>query len=241
MAVRLLAIAVAAADPSELAEFWRELLGWATDEGGTAVVSSDPRDFRLRFRHEERPKVSQNPRHFHLTSQTPDDQQQIVARAVALGAKHVDVGQRPEEGHVVLADPEGNELCVIEAGNRWLAGCGFLAELACDGSREVGVFWSAALDWPLVWDEHGETAVRAPAGGPKLAWGGPPLMPRHERTRLRFELAPVGGVAIDDEVDRLVELGARVVRTAPDGGVVLADPDGDEFRLLAHDAAVHAG
>jgi hypothetical protein len=54
---------------------------------------------------------------------------------------------------VVLADPEGNEFCVIEPGNKWLAGCGFFAELACEGSREVGYFWSHVLGWPLVWDQ----------------------------------------------------------------------------------------
>ena len=32
---------------------------------------------------------------------------------------------------------------------------------ACDGSRAVGYFWSAALGWPLVWDQDGETAIRA--------------------------------------------------------------------------------
>jgi hypothetical protein len=35
-----------------------------------------------------------------------------VATALALGAGHLDVGQRPEEEHIVLADPEGNEFCV---------------------------------------------------------------------------------------------------------------------------------
>ncbi len=35
-----------------------------------------------------------------------------MATALGLGAGHLDVGQRPEEGHVVLADPDGNEFCV---------------------------------------------------------------------------------------------------------------------------------
>jgi hypothetical protein len=236
MTVRLAAIAVAATDPGRVAEFWRELLGWATDEGGVAVVSSDPRDFRLRFRHRASPKLARNPHHLHRTSETAEHQQRTVARAVALGARHIDVGQRPEEEHVVLADPEDNEFCVIEPGNRWLAGCGFLAELACDGSREVGLFWSSALGWPLIWDVDGETAVRTPGEGPKLAWGGPPPMPRPEKTRIWFELAPGAAAAVRDEVDRLVALGARVVRGLPDGGVVLADPADDEFRLLPDDA-----
>ena len=42
----------------------------------------------------------------------------------------------------MLADPEGNEFCVIEPGNNFLADCGFVGALACDGSQEVGYFWS---------------------------------------------------------------------------------------------------
>ena len=112
--------------------------------------------------------------HFDLTSTSLEDQQQTVARSLGLGARHIDVGQRPEEGHVVLADPEGNEFCVIEPGNSFLADCGFFGALACDGSQEVGYFWSEALGWPLVWDQDQETAIRSPHGGPKITWGGPP-------------------------------------------------------------------
>ncbi|WP_425550387.1 VOC family protein [Actinopolymorpha pittospori] len=43
---------------------------------------------------------------------SPADQQHTVATALKLGGDHFDVGQRPEEKHVVLADPEGNEFCV---------------------------------------------------------------------------------------------------------------------------------
>ncbi len=74
----------------------------------------------------------------------------------------------------MLADPEGNEFCVIEPGNNFLADCGFIGALACDGSQEVGYFWSEALGWPLVWDQDQETAIRSPHGGPKITWGGPP-------------------------------------------------------------------
>jgi hypothetical protein len=72
-----------------------------------------------------------------------------VARLLGLGARHFDVGQRPEEGHVVLEDPEGNEFCVIEPGNNWLAGCGFFAELACEGSQEAGT--SGVQRWAGRW------------------------------------------------------------------------------------------
>jgi hypothetical protein len=112
--------------------------------------------------------------HLHPTSASESDQQRTVATALGLGAGHLDVGRRPEEGHVVLADPEGNEFGVIEPGNAFLAGCGFLGELACDGTREVGLLWSKALAWPLVWDQNQETATQSPLGGTKVAWGARP-------------------------------------------------------------------
>jgi hypothetical protein len=78
---------------------------------------------------------------FHLTSTSLKEQKQMVARSLGLGARHIDVGQPPQEGHVVLADPEGNEFCVIEPGNKFLADWGFFGELACDGSQQAGYFW----------------------------------------------------------------------------------------------------
>ena len=119
--------------------------------------------------------------HFDLTSNL-QPQQETVEKALRLGARHLDIGQRPEEGHVVLADPEGNEFCVIEADNNFLAECGFFGAVVCNGSQEVGYFWSKALGWPLVWDQDEETAIRSPHGGPKITWGGPPLMPKTART-----------------------------------------------------------
>jgi predicted enzyme related to lactoylglutathione lyase len=126
----------------------------------------------------------------------------------------------------VLADPEGNEFCVIEETNNWLAGTGFLGEVAADGTREVGIFWAAVLGWPLVHDEHGETAIQPPEGRMKIAWGGPPLNERAARNRMHFVLTADD---LDAEVERLVGLGATVVARGDD--VEMADPDGNEFRL----------
>jgi len=71
---------------------------------------------------------------------------------------------------------------VIEPGNAYLAGCGFLGELTCDGTREVGLFWSKVLGWPGVWDQDEETAIQSPRGGTKVAWAGPPVAPKRSRT-----------------------------------------------------------
>ena len=75
------------------------------------------------------------------------------------------------------------------AGNSFLADCGFIGALSCDGSQEVGYFWSEALGWPLVWDQNEETAIRSRRGGPKITWGGPPVNPKTGKNRLHFDVA----------------------------------------------------
>jgi hypothetical protein len=172
--------------------------------------------------------------HLDLTSTSLQDQQQTVARSLGLGARHIDVGQRPEEGHVVLADPEGNEFCVIEPGNNFLADCGFIGALACDGSKDVGYFWTEALGWPLVWDQDQETAIRSPRGGPKITWGGAPLRPKTGKNRLHFDVAPPADGDQQAEIDRLISLGATRIDIGQGqvSWVVMADPDGQEFCVL---------
>ena len=203
--------------------------------GSVDLLPSDDTGFRIRIRESPDEKVGRNWIHFDLTSTSLQDQRHTVARSLVLGARRIDVGQLPDEGHVVLADPESNEFCVLEPGNSFLADCGFIGALSCDGSQEVGYFWSETLGWPLVWDQNQETAIRSPHGGPKITWGGPPLMPRVGRNRLRFELVPPVHGDPRAEVGRLVSLGARLLGSGPGEAdrFVLADPDGNEFSLSA--------
>ena len=231
--LRLRAAALAADDPAELARFWATLLGRqvALDAHGV-LVPGDTTQLSLRFVLRRAQRTGPDLMHVHLTSTSLEHQRATVATALDLGARHLDVGQRPEDGHVVLADPSGNSFCVIEPGNAYLAGCGDLGELACDGSREVGVFWSAALDWPLVWDQDEETAVQSPQGGTKLAWGGPLVRPPDPMEPQHLELVAEDG-DLAAEVDRLVALGATRRRPDSDGVVVLADPDGVELRICS--------
>ncbi|MFD0304952.1 VOC family protein [Streptomyces sp. NPDC127119] len=234
---QLFALCFDAREPENLARFWSRFLGWETVDDphdGIVLLPSDDTGFRLRFLPSQEQKAGQNRMHFDLTSTSLEDQQRTVDRALALGAQHIDIGQLPEEEHVVLADPEGNEFCVIEPGNNFLADCGFVGALACDGSQEVGYFWSKALGWPLVWDQDQETAIRSPHGGPKVTWGGPPLAPRTGRDRLRFDLAPTADGDLQSEVDRLLSLGAKRLDTGQDepGYVAMTDPDGNEFSVL---------
>jgi hypothetical protein len=223
---RLVAVTFDAHDPSGAAAFWAGVLGREiVDEASGALLPGDDTQVGLRFVATSTEPLGPHRLHLHLTSTSLEDQQRTVDRALELGGRHHDVGQSPDDGFVVLADPGGNELCVIEPGNNFLAGTGRLGEVTCDGTRDVGLFWRDALDWPLVWDQDEETAVQSPAGGTKVSWGGPPIAPKTERNRQRFDLTATD---LHAEVERLVALGATQLGDR-DGGIELADPDGNEF------------
>jgi Glyoxalase-like domain len=226
MPSRLVAVTFDAQDPVGLAAFWGSLLGReVVEETSGALLPGDDTQVGLRFVSAPTEKSGPNRLHLHLTSTSPEDQAETVETALGLGGRHLDVGQLPGEDHVVLGDPGANEFCVIGPGSHFLAGCGHLGEVSCDGSRNVGLFWHHALDWPLVWDQDEETAVQSPLGGTKVSWGGPPVAPKHGRNRQRFDLAAAD---VEAEAAQLVALGATRLGDRG-GGVELADPDGNEF------------
>jgi catechol 2,3-dioxygenase-like lactoylglutathione lyase family enzyme len=104
-------------DPEQLARFWAEALGWrvtyqSEDEWVLEPAEGSPQDGvapDLLFYRVPDVKVVKNRLHLDLR---PDDRDAEVARLEALGAQHVDIGQG-EQTWVVLADPEGNEFCVL--------------------------------------------------------------------------------------------------------------------------------
>lgn len=237
MSSRLEALVIDANDPGRLAAFWARILGRdiveSDDDGVLTLTAPDATAFTIDIEPTRHPKTMLNRMHFDLTSATPEAQQETVDLALSLGARHLDVGQLPTEPHVVLADPEGNEFCVLPSDNRFTAGCGPIGALSCDGTRAVGEFWQAAFDWPMVWDEGEETAIQSPQGGTKISWGGPPVADKPPKNRWHLDLRPNGDQAA--EVQRLEQLGAT--RTDIGQGqvswVVMRDPDGNEFCVLS--------
>ena len=95
-----------------LARFWAALLGWEleVDDDGDVVLQGEG-GAPILFLAVTDEKVVKNRLHLDLR---PDDQVAEVARAEALGARRVDIGQG-DETWVVLADPEGNEFCILQA------------------------------------------------------------------------------------------------------------------------------
>ena len=103
---------VDAADPAALGQWWASALGWV-------VVGEADDEYEIRpaldrlpgllFVPVAEPKTHKNRLHLDFR---PDDRDAEVERLLALGAVRVDVGQG-EQSWVVLADPEGNEFCVL--------------------------------------------------------------------------------------------------------------------------------
>jgi predicted enzyme related to lactoylglutathione lyase len=118
MTLRIQNLSVDARDPDALARFWADVLGWRRTEDGPDEICLEPpvgapSDFPdLLFLRVPEEKAGKNRLHLDLR---PDDQEAEVARVEALGARRVDVGQGPEVTWVVLADPEGNEFCILRA------------------------------------------------------------------------------------------------------------------------------
>jgi catechol 2,3-dioxygenase-like lactoylglutathione lyase family enzyme len=97
-----------------MARFWSAALGYAVDRGGDGSAKLYPPDGQptVWLQGSGTPKPGKN--RLHLDLVCDDDTEAEVARLLALGARRVDVGQTGDEGFVVLADPEGNEFCVLD-------------------------------------------------------------------------------------------------------------------------------
>jgi len=118
LGIRVQCVVVDAADPRAQARFWSTALGWRIthDTDGETVLEppegSPANDVApdILFVKVPEGKTLKNRLHFDLR---PDDQAAHVSRLLGLGATRAEVGQAGVERWVVLADPEGNEFCVL--------------------------------------------------------------------------------------------------------------------------------
>jgi len=118
MPVRMHHIVIDTHDLPALARFWAEALDWtvlSAREREVVVGSSVDAPIGLCFMPAgATEKTVKNRVHLDLTT-TADDRDADTERLLGLGARRVDVGQTGEESWDVLADPEGNEFCVVRA------------------------------------------------------------------------------------------------------------------------------
>ncbi|MFD3428897.1 VOC family protein [Nocardia fluminea] len=119
MACKITELVIDCADPELLAAFWCEVLGYVVldrDEGdvqigapGTEFGGPQP---TLLFNLSTDPRRGKLPMHLDVNA-TDRDQDEELQRLLAAGAREVDIGQTGTETWHVLADPEGNEFCLL--------------------------------------------------------------------------------------------------------------------------------
>ncbi|GAA1300804.1 VOC family protein [Saccharothrix xinjiangensis] len=226
-------LVVDAASPAAQARFWSALLGTEIteereDEAWVTVVDG----LDLTFVSVDDPGTGKNRVHLDLASNSADHQVELVARAEELGARRVDVGQG-DVPWVVLADPEGNEFCVLEQRDEY-AHTGPVAAVVVDAADPVAqaVFWSAATGLPVT-REHADYASLRQEAGPSLEFVRV-AEPKRGKNRVHLDVAPPADGDLAAEVARLEACGAVRVDVGQRSvtWVVLADPEGNEFCVL---------
>ncbi len=251
MPTRLVSIVIDAADPGALARFWASVLGWSvTYEDPEESVVEPPADdpaqkgqLPMVFGTLADAKTAKNRVHLDVASTSAEHQAELVARIEALGGRRIDIGQG-DVTWVVMADPEGNELCVVShAGSvgkdpaSAFAGIGPVAAVVfdCADPEAIAPFWSAATGWPVLGQDDEGVWLRDTSGG------GPYLdlhrvaEPKTAKLRVHLDVAPCADDDQGAEVDRLRALGATDLDIGQGdvSWVVLADPEGNELCVLS--------
>ncbi|MEV7465568.1 VOC family protein [Streptomyces kronopolitis] len=120
MACRISELVIDVADPERLAAFWSEVLGYVQlgrEGDGSIEIGPPGAGFggpqpTLVLSPGSAPRSGKLPLHLDVSA-TDRDQDAELARLLALGARPVDIGQTGTESWHVLADPEGNEFCLL--------------------------------------------------------------------------------------------------------------------------------
>lgn len=253
MPTRLVHLVVDAADPAGLARFWSAALDWPVvyedaDEVVVAPPADDPAQagqLPLVFVPVDDPKTCKNRVHLDLASSSDGHQAALVARLEGLGARRIDVGQPDDVSWVVMADPEGNEMCVVShrgtVGADPASAFGDLAPVAAvvvDSADPdaLAPFWADAAGWPVLGRDGVHVWLRdTAASGPYLDIRTTPD-PRTTKLRVHLDVAPFAGDDHAAEVGRLCSLGATPADVGQGDDVswaVLADPEGNEMCVLS--------
>jgi hypothetical protein len=116
MTSRITSVTIAAVGPFAVAEFWKAALGWEVifqDDNGMDLAAPGTSMPTLEIGRVPEKKTVQNRLHFDLRADGSSTEAELD-RLLSLGATRVDVGQGPDVSWVVLADPGGNEFCLLQ-------------------------------------------------------------------------------------------------------------------------------
>jgi glyoxalase superfamily protein len=249
---RLVHLIIDAVEPARLARFWAAALGWEIAVEDDGVIDVWPDEYRypdpvalplvfLPVPEAKTVKTVKNRIHLDLATESAAHQAAEVERLLGLGATPADIGQG-DVPWVVLADPEGNEFCVLDPRPVYF-GTGPVAAVVadCRDPAAVAGFWELATGWvpgDSVALSAGAVSLRSPAGvGPYLELL-PSAEPRTVKNRIHLDVAPFPGHDQAAAVAALLAAGAVPVdevfksRQGSAPWTVLADPEGSEFCVL---------
>ena len=243
MALRLVQIAMNALDDAAVGRFWAAALGWGIDSEGPGVTNLEPVGFAypdpvavcIDVLAVPEPKTVKNRVHVDLATTSAAHQAELVARLRELGATPAGVGQG-DVPWTVLADPEGNEFCVLEPREVY-RDTGPVAAVVndCADPRAMARFWGQATDWTVHKVTGDYAQLRSAQGvGPYLEFVRTPGV-KTVKNRTHLDLAPYRGDDQAAEVARLRALGAVDIDLGQGDDVswnCLADPEGNEFNVL---------
>ncbi len=239
---RLVNVVIDAADPARQAKFWSAALRWEipfAEESEAAVWPPgysypQPSALPLVFAAVPEPKTGKNRLHIDIATTSLAHQDAECDRLTRLGAVPVDIGQG-DVPWTVLADPEGNEFCVLDPRPVY-AGTGPVAAVVC-GCRDpqaLAGFWELASGFTRQAASDGFVSLRSPAGtGPFLELLRVPDA-KTGKNRVHLDLRPWPGAEHAAAVAGLRAAGATLAEVGQHDvpWTVLADPEGNEFCVL---------
>ncbi len=244
MALRPVMVNIKALDAPAIGRFWAEALGWTAYSAGVTtyvgppggLVWPDPVALGIDVVPVPGPgTAAKNRVHLDLATTSAAHRTELVERLRGLGATPAHVGQGAVPW-TVLADPEGNEFCVLEPRETYRdTGPVAAVVVDCADPRAMAAFWGEALDWTVHEVTDGHASMRSARGtGPYLEFLRTPDV-KTVPDRVHLDLLPYPGDDRAAEVARLRALGATGLDIGQ-GDVpwtCLADPEGHEFCVLA--------
>lgn len=226
-----------ATDPHTLGRFWEAVLG-------TETLTDEPEGYETRLAvpggpildlgFQRVPDAPTEPQRLHLDVRGGAEQQQVVDRLLALGARHVDIGQG-DVPWVVLADPADNPFCVLEQRSEY-DDAGPLAALplaVADTDREHA-FWARLSGWVPVEGTALRSLQHPSRRGPLLEML-PEAAPKGDaKNRMHLDIRLEPGDDVDAIAREIEERGGHEKNFG--WGELpwrhFADPSGNEFCLL---------